>query len=52
MRLTLVSLLAAHPKDKYIVKMTPRAIPCGGQIKGKNDNKPITTEVWDELKSL
>lgn len=42
------------PKDKYIVRddVTRNTLWWTDQGKGKNDNKPITQEVWQHLKSL
>ncbi len=40
------------PKDKYIVKDDTTRDTMWWSDQGKNDNKPITTEVWNELKSL
>ncbi|MFA0540107.1 phosphoenolpyruvate carboxykinase (ATP), partial [Vibrio sp. 10N.222.52.B7] len=40
------------PKDKYIVKDDTTRDTMWWSDQGKNDNKPITTEVWDELKEL
>ena len=39
------------PKDKYLVKdeITENTV-CWTSDEYKNDNKPITTEVWDELR--
>ncbi|MCF7504253.1 phosphoenolpyruvate carboxykinase (ATP) [Vibrio sp. L3-7] len=40
------------PKDKYIVKDDTTRDTMWWSDQGKNDNKPITTEVWNELKEL
>ncbi|NBM94259.1 MULTISPECIES: phosphoenolpyruvate carboxykinase (ATP) [unclassified Proteus (in: enterobacteria)] len=42
------------PKDKYIVRddVTRDTVWWADQGKGKNDNKPLSQEVWDDLKSL
>ncbi len=42
------------PKDKYIVRddTTRDTVWWADQGKGKNDNKPISPEVWAHLKSL
>lgn len=42
------------PKDKYIVRddTSRDTVWWADQGKGKNDNKPITPEVWAELKKL
>lgn len=42
------------PKDKYIVRddVTRDTVWWADQGKGKNDNKPMTQEVWNELKHL
>jgi len=42
------------PKDKYIVRddMTRDTIWWSDQGKGKNDNQPMSQEVWSSLKSL
>lgn len=42
------------PKDKYIVRdaTTQNTVWWADQGKGKNDNKPITEQIWSELKSL
>ncbi|WP_105903644.1 phosphoenolpyruvate carboxykinase (ATP) [Vibrio gangliei] len=40
------------PKDKYIVKDEVTKDTLWWSDQGKNDNKPITPEVWKELKSL
>ncbi|UPR52277.1 phosphoenolpyruvate carboxykinase (ATP) [Vibrio cyclitrophicus] len=40
------------PKDKYIVKDDTTRDTMWWSDQGKNDNKPITTEVWSELKEL
>ncbi|MEN7470054.1 phosphoenolpyruvate carboxykinase (ATP) [Providencia stuartii] len=42
------------PKDKYIVRddVTRDTVWWADQGKGKNDNKPMTQEVWSELKHL
>ena len=37
------------PKDKYIVKDTTSENTVWWSTIGKNDNKPISTEVWDHL---
>ncbi|WP_193017330.1 phosphoenolpyruvate carboxykinase (ATP) [Proteus sp. FME41] len=42
------------PKDKYIVRddVTRDTVWWADQGKGKNDNKPLSQEVWSDLKSL
>ncbi|CAG9406522.1 phosphoenolpyruvate carboxykinase (ATP) [Providencia alcalifaciens] len=42
------------PKDKYIVRddVTRDTVWWADQGKGKNDNKPMTQEVWSSLKHL
>lgn len=42
------------PKDKYIVRddVTRNTFWWSDQGKGKNDNKPMTPEVWSSLKNL
>lgn len=42
------------PKDKYIVRddVTRNTVWWADQGKGKNDNKPMTQEIWSELKHL
>ncbi|VUD56458.1 Phosphoenolpyruvate carboxykinase (ATP) [Thalassocella blandensis] len=41
------------PKDKYIVKdETTADTVWWNSAQAKNDNKPITTEVWNDLKSV
>ncbi|MGV3001977.1 phosphoenolpyruvate carboxykinase (ATP) [Vibrio sp.] len=40
------------PKDKYIVKDDTTKDTLWWSDQGKNDNKPITPEVWSDLKSL
>ncbi len=42
------------PKDKYLVRddVSRDTVWWADQGKGKNDNKPITPEVWAHLKSL
>lgn len=42
------------PKDKYIVRddVTRDTVWWADQGKGKNDNKPLSQEVWGDLKSL
>lgn len=40
------------PKDKFIVKDDTTRDTIWWSDQGKNDNKPITQEVWTELKSL
>ncbi|WP_417884211.1 phosphoenolpyruvate carboxykinase (ATP) [Vibrio rumoiensis] len=40
------------PKDKYIVKDEVTKDTLWWSDQGKNDNKPITPEVWADLKSL
>ncbi len=40
------------PKDKYIVKDDTTKDTLWWSDQGKNDNKPISTEVWQDLKSL
>lgn len=40
------------PKDKYIVKDAVTQETLWWSDQGKNDNKPITQEVWQDLKSL
>ncbi|MRT02303.1 phosphoenolpyruvate carboxykinase (ATP) [Ewingella americana] len=42
------------PKDKYIVRddTTRNTVWWADQGKGKNDNKPLSQEVWCELKAL
>ncbi|MEF1226142.1 phosphoenolpyruvate carboxykinase (ATP) [Vibrio fortis] len=40
------------PKDKYIVKDDTTRDTMWWSDQGKNDNKPITTEVWNDLKEL
>ncbi|MGO1298238.1 MAG: phosphoenolpyruvate carboxykinase (ATP) [Vibrio sp.] len=40
------------PKDKYIVKDAVTQDTLWWSDQGKNDNKPITKEVWQDLKSL
>ncbi|MBG3013672.1 phosphoenolpyruvate carboxykinase (ATP) [Proteus faecis] len=42
------------PKDKYIVRddVTRDTVWWADQGKGKNDNKPLSQEVWNDLKSL
>ena len=40
------------PKDKYIVKDDVTKDTLWWSDQGKNDNKPITPEVWADLKSL
>lgn len=42
------------PKDKYIVRddITRDTVWWADQGKGKNDNKPLSKEVWRDLKSL
>ena len=42
------------PKDKYIVRdaTTENTVWWADSGKGKNDNKPITQEIWNELKTL
>ncbi|HEK2898522.1 phosphoenolpyruvate carboxykinase (ATP) [Proteus terrae] len=42
------------PKDKYIVRddVTRDTVWWADQGKGKNDNKPLSQEVWADLKSL
>lgn len=40
------------PKDKYIVKDAVTENTVWWSDQGKNDNKPITQDVWSELKSL
>ncbi|MTC66586.1 phosphoenolpyruvate carboxykinase (ATP) [Providencia stuartii] len=42
------------PKDEYIVRddVTRDTVWWADQGKGKNDNKPMTQEVWSELKHL
>ncbi|MFV0574768.1 MAG: phosphoenolpyruvate carboxykinase (ATP) [Vibrio sp.] len=40
------------PKDKYIVKDDVTRDTLWWSDQGKNDNKPITQEVWTDLKSL
>lgn len=40
------------PKDKYIVRDDTTRDTVWWSDQGKNDNKPITPEVWDSLKGL
>lgn len=40
------------PKDKYIVRDDSTRDTFWWSDQGKNDNKPISTEVWSELKEL
>ena len=40
------------PKDKYIVRDDTTRNTVWWSDQGKNDNKPISTEVWADLKSL
>nr|WP_186440784.1 phosphoenolpyruvate carboxykinase (ATP) [Pantoea sp. SJZ147] len=42
------------PKDKYIVRddTTRDSVWWSDQGKGKNDNHPLSQEIWDHLKSL
>lgn len=40
------------PKDKYIVKDDTTRDTLWWSDQGKNDNKPISTETWSDLKSL
>lgn len=40
------------PKDKYIVKDALTADTLWWSDQGKNDNKPITEDIWHDLKSL
>lgn len=42
------------PKDKYIVRddVTQDTVWWSDQGKGKNDNNPITPEIWSDLKQL
>ncbi len=40
------------PKDKFIVKDSITQDTIWWSDQGKNDNKPINAEVWDQLKSL
>lgn len=40
------------PKDKYIVKDSVSENTVWWATEGKNDNKPISTETWNHLKSL
>ena len=40
------------PKDKYIVRDDVSKDTVWWSDQGKNDNKPITPQVWDELKAL
>ncbi|EST57316.1 phosphoenolpyruvate carboxykinase (ATP) [Proteus cibi] len=42
------------PKDKYIVRddVTRDTVWWADQGKGKNDNKPLSQDVWNDLKSL
>lgn len=42
------------PKDKYIVRdeTTRNTLWWADEGKGKNDNKPLTPEIWDHLKKL
>ncbi|QIA64507.1 phosphoenolpyruvate carboxykinase (ATP) [Vibrio astriarenae] len=40
------------PKDKYIVKDDSTRDTMWWSDQGKNDNKPISTEVWRDLKQL
>lgn len=42
------------PKDKYIVcdELTKETVWWDWQAKGKNDNKPIDSTVWQQLKGL
>lgn len=40
------------PKDKYIVRDETTRDTVWWSDQGKNDNKPMTTETWNELKSL
>lgn len=42
------------PKDKYIVRddVSKNTVWWSDQGKGKNDNKPMTQEVWSHLKGL
>ncbi|CAH0541871.1 phosphoenolpyruvate carboxykinase (ATP) [Vibrio marisflavi] len=40
------------PKDKYIVKDDTTRDTLWWSDQGKNDNKPISTEIWNDLKSL
>jgi phosphoenolpyruvate carboxykinase (ATP) len=40
------------PKDKYIVKDAVSENTVWWSTIGKNDNKPVTTEIWNHLKSL
>ncbi|MBN25232.1 MAG: phosphoenolpyruvate carboxykinase (ATP) [Alteromonadaceae bacterium] len=40
------------PKDKYIVRDDVSKDTVWWSDQGKNDNKPITPKIWDELKAL
>lgn len=40
------------PKDKYIVRDDTTRDTVWWSDQGKNDNKPITTDTWNELKAL
>ncbi|MCW8884591.1 MAG: phosphoenolpyruvate carboxykinase (ATP) [Motiliproteus sp.] len=40
------------PKDKYIVKDDTTRDTIWWSDQGKNDNKPISTETWDQLKDV
>ena len=40
------------PKDKYIVKDAVTENTVWWSDQGKNDNKPITHDIWNDLKSL
>ncbi len=40
------------PKDKYIVRDDTTRDTVWWSDQGKNDNKPISEEIWNELKSL
>ncbi|HAQ49692.1 MAG TPA: phosphoenolpyruvate carboxykinase (ATP), partial [Glaciecola sp.] len=40
------------PKDKYIVKDAVTENTVWWSDQGKNDNKPISQNVWNDLKSL
>lgn len=40
------------PKDKYIVRDDTTRDTVWWSDQGKNDNKPISTEVWNDLKGL
>ncbi len=40
------------PKDKYIVKDAVTEDTVWWSDQGKNDNKPISQDIWNELKSL